>query len=69
MLLKIVVCIVDELRRFCEDPQLQVARFPLRKFLRVHLHRIIDKQKLELFHETGRKGHSYTLFCIKKTKL
>ncbi len=33
--------------------------------MRAHLHRIIDNQKLNLFHETGRKGHPYTLFCTK----
>ena len=53
------------LRKFCENPEQQIARFPLRKDLRAHLHRIIDDHQLDLFHETERKGSPYILVCTK----
>ena len=53
------------LRKFCENPEQQVARFPLKKDLRAHLHRKIDDHQLDLFHETERKGRPYTLVCTK----
>ena len=54
-----------KLRAFCKDPSTQIARFPLRKDLRAHLHRIIDYNHLDLTHETERRGSPYTLVCTK----
>ena len=54
-----------QLRAFCKDPSTQIARFPLRKDLRAHLHKIIDYNHLDLTHETERRGSPYTLVCTK----
>ena len=54
-----------DLRAFCEDPAARVARFPLRKELRAHLHRIIDRHGLDMDHETERRGRPFTLVCTK----
>ena len=54
-----------DLRAFCKDPTAQVARFPLRAALRGHLHRIIEYNKLDIDHETERRGRPYTLVCTK----
>ena len=54
-----------DLRAFCNDPAARVARFPLRKDLRAHLHRIIDHHRLDIDHETERRGRPYTLVCTK----
>ena len=54
-----------DLRAFCNDPAAKVARFPLRKDLRAHLHRVIDHHRLDVDHETERRGRPYTLVCTK----
>ena len=54
-----------ELRAFCKDPAARVARFPLRAELRGHLHRVIEYNKLDIDHETERRGRPYTLVCTK----
>lgn len=54
-----------DLRAFCKDPTAQVARFPLRAALRGHLHRIIEYNKLDIDHETERRGRPYTLVCTR----
>ena len=54
-----------KLRAFCRDPDTKVARFPLRKELRAHLHQIIDRHRLDLDHVTERRGRPYTLVCTK----
>lgn len=54
-----------ELKAFCRDPVESVRRFPLRKELRRHLHRQIDACKLDMSHETVRRGSPYTLVCTK----
>ena len=54
-----------KLRAFCKDPAATTARFPLRKDLRAHLHRIIDYNRLDIDHETERRGRPYTLVCTK----
>ena len=54
-----------DLRAFCNDPTARVTRFPLRKDLRAHLHRVIDHHRLDLDHETERRGRPYTLVCTK----
>ena len=50
-----------KLRAFCRDPGANVARFPLRKDLRAHLHQIIDQNGLDIDHVTERRGRPYTL--------
>ena len=55
----------DRLRDFCRDPAARTARFPLRKDLRAHLHRIIDSQQLDIEHVTERRGRPFTLVCTK----
>ena len=55
----------ERLRAFCEDPVARVARYPLRKDLRKHLHRQIDQGRLDLFHQTERRGSPFTLVCTK----
>ena len=54
-----------DLKAFCRDPAASVARFPLRQDLREHLHRQIDAYRLDMFHETERRGRPYTLVCTK----
>ena len=55
----------DGLRAFCKDPTAKTARFPLRQDLRAHLHHIIDIHRLDIDHETERRGRPYTLVCTK----
>ena len=55
----------ERLRAFCADPIARVARYPLRKELRKHLHRVIDRQRLDLDHATERRGRPFTLVCTK----
>ena len=54
-----------KLRAFCGDPVARVARYPLRQELRKHLHRIIDEHRLDMSHETERRGRPFTLVCTK----
>ncbi len=54
-----------KLRAFCKDPVAKEARFPLRKDLRAHLHRVIDYNRLDIDHVTERRGRPYTLVCTK----
>jgi len=56
------------LRAFCADPSARVARFPLRKELRKHLHRTIDAHGLDIDHETERRGRPFTLVCTKNRR-
>ena len=56
------------LRAFCADPAARVARFPLRKELRAHLHRTIDDHGLDIDHETERRGRPFTLVCTKNRR-
>jgi hypothetical protein len=53
------------LRAFCRDTVARSARFPLRKDLRRHLHREIDRYRLDLTHVTERRGSPFTLICTK----
>ena len=53
------------LRDFCRDPATRVARFPLRKDLRAHLHQAIDRRGLDIEHVTERRGRPFTLVCTK----
>ena len=54
-----------KLREFCKDPVARVARFPLRKDLRAHLHQTIDRCGLDIEHVTERRGRPFTLVCTK----
>ena len=54
-----------KLGAFCEDPVVRIARYPLRQELRKHLHRIIDEHRLDMSHETERRGRPFTLVCTK----
>ena len=53
------------LRDFCKDPVARIARFPLRKALRAHLHQTIDGRRLDIEHVTERRGRPFTLVCTK----
>ena len=53
------------LRAFCRNPAARTERFPLRKDLRKHLHRIIDAHRLDMSHVTERRGRPFTLVCTK----
>ena len=53
------------LKAFCKDPEARVGRFPLRKELRKHLHRQIDRHRLDMSHVTERRGRPFTLVCTK----
>ena len=57
-----------DLRAFCADPAARVARYPLRKELRAHLHRTIDFHGLDIDHETERCGRPFTLVCTKNRR-
>ena len=54
-----------KLKAFCRNPDANVARFPLRKDLRAHLHQTIDRHGIDLDHVTERRGRPYTLVCTK----
>ena len=54
-----------KLRAFCQDPVARTERFPVRKDLRKHLHNAIDANRLDMFHETERRGRPFTLVCTK----
>ena len=54
-----------KLKAFCRDPDAKVARFPLRKDLRAHLHQTIDRHDIDLDHVTERRGSPYILVCTK----
>ena len=53
------------LLRFVQDPEAQTCRFPLNKGRRLHLHRRIDGDGMDMTHETERRGRPYTLVCTK----
>ena len=53
------------LQAFCDDPAPTTLRLPLRKELRRHVHGVIDRLRLDIRHETERKGSPYTLVCTK----
>ena len=53
------------LRVFCRDPVKRLERFKVRKDLRKHLHRVIDRHRLDMDHVTERSGSPHTLVCTK----
>ena len=63
-----VACDCDLCRKlsiFCQDPVVREARFPVRQDLRDHLRLAIERQELDLDHETERRGRPYSLVCTK----
>ena len=54
-----------QLRRFCDDADAEVCRIPVRKDLRKHLRREIERAGTDIRCETVRTGSPYTLVCIK----
>ncbi len=54
-----------ELRRFCADPVAGVLRIPVRRELRAHLRREIERASVDISCETERRGSPYTLVCTK----
>lgn len=54
-----------ELKVFASDPVRQTHRFRVRKDRRQHLHRQIERHKLDMTHVTERKGSPQTLVCTK----
>ncbi len=54
-----------ELESFANDPDQRQQRLPLNKERRMHLHQKIDHLKLDMTHETERRGRPYTLVCTK----
>jgi hypothetical protein len=55
----------SELQAFCLHPEANVKRFKVAKDLRKHIHQTIDNLRLDIDHETERKGSPYTLVCVK----
>lgn len=53
------------LSMFLRDPRMQVARFPLRKERRRHLHGQIEANHCDCTHVTDRRGSPQTLVCMK----
>lgn len=54
-----------ELSAFLADPTREVARFPLAKQRRQHLHDVIERNHCDCTHETLRVGSPQTLVCKK----
>lgn len=54
-----------ELAQFLGNATEKVQRFPRRKELRQHLHRQIEKHRLDVTHVTVRTGSPQTLVCTK----
>lgn len=53
------------LSRFLRHPSERVARFPMNKERRKHLHRQVDKHRCDVTHVTEREGSPQTLVCTK----
>jgi hypothetical protein len=56
-----------ELKRFLEDPNEQVHRFPAAQDRRKHLERMIQQHHLDLNTSTDRETRPHTLVCTKTT--
>jgi len=54
-----------ELQAFSVDPREQIHRFRVKKERRQHLHKMIDKHRLDMTHITERAGSPQTLVCTK----
>jgi hypothetical protein len=55
----------SSLRFFAVSPNDHILRMPLVKERRMHIHRIIDANGLDMTHVTERKGRPQTLVCTK----
>jgi len=55
------------LKSFLANPDKSVARFPMAKHRRQHLHQIITSHKCDTTHVTERRGSPHTLVCTKTT--
>ncbi len=53
------------LSQFLQNPNESVIRMPLAEQRRKHLHRVIDRKKLDTTHITSRYGRPFTLVCTK----
>jgi hypothetical protein len=64
---KLACACVDcrQLQAFAGDPAEQTHRFRVRKDRRQHLHRQIDRHRLDMTHVTERTGSPQTLVCTK----
>jgi predicted 2-oxoglutarate/Fe(II)-dependent dioxygenase YbiX len=63
-----ITCACEDCRAltaFARDAKAQVGRFRLREGRRQHLHRTIDRHRLDMTHVTERKGSPHTLVCTK----
>ncbi|QDV20623.1 hypothetical protein Pan153_52990 [Gimesia panareensis] len=54
-----------ELATFLKDNDSPIHRFPRRTELRQHLHRQIERHRIDCTHITERRGRPYTLVCTK----
>ncbi|HWE03486.1 MAG TPA: 2OG-Fe(II) oxygenase [Tepidisphaeraceae bacterium] len=54
-----------ELRKFLDDPAAEKGRFAMAEARRQHLQQIISQNKLDVKHETERRGSPHTLVCTK----
>lgn len=54
-----------ELQAFAHSPTEHVHRFRVKKERRSHLHRVIDRHRLDMTHVTERVGSPQTLVCSK----
>ena len=54
-----------DLQKFARDPEARVARFRVRQDRRQHLHGLIEREGLDMTHETERIGSPQTLVCTK----
>ena len=55
-----------QLKAFARDPGLKTLRLSRRKDLRLHPHRIVDENGLDMSHQTERKGSPYTLVFTRR---
>jgi hypothetical protein len=55
-----------ELQAFSVAPREQIHRFRVKKERRQHLHKMIDKHRLDMTHITERAGSPQTLVCTKE---
>ena len=55
----------SELQAFALDPSASVHRFRVKKERRDHLHKVIDRHRLDMTHVTERVGSPQTLVCTK----
>lgn len=65
-----ISCDCEDCRKlsvFLADPHEEQLRLPVKKERRRHLHGVINNNRLDLTHETERRGSPHTLVCTKTT--